>query len=126
MLYHKYNRSLSPHLFSYKTHITSIFSIFHRITGFTLSLFLLCSPLFLVVISSFSSFFLVYSLYSILFIFFHVIFYLSLLISFFHMMNGFRHFLWDFCVGLDIDNVYITGSLISFLSLFLIFFLLIF
>jgi succinate dehydrogenase / fumarate reductase cytochrome b subunit len=41
----KENRSLSPHLYAYKPQITSVISIFHRITGSLLAIILLCTPI---------------------------------------------------------------------------------
>jgi succinate dehydrogenase / fumarate reductase cytochrome b subunit len=116
---YKENRSLSPHLRSYKPQITSVISIFHRITGSILALLLLCSPIFVNLLGSFLSFRIFYVLFSYLFFFVKLIFYVLLATIFFHSMNGLRHIMWDFCIGLEMSNVFISGCLVVFLSLFL-------
>jgi len=119
----KKNRSLSPHLSVYRSQITSLVSIFHRISGSILGLFLLLVPFFICLSYSFISYNLFYVilelfLYVINFIYF--IFFCTLI---FHFMNGVRHILWDFCFGLELNNLFITGCfvLLCSLSLSLIF-----
>ena len=116
---YKENRSLSPHLRSYKPQITSVISIFHRITGSVLALLLLCSPVCLNIISSFLSFRLLYVVISFLSFVPKLVFYLLIATVFFHSMNGLRHIMWDFCIGLELSNVFISGCLVVSLSLFL-------
>ena len=116
---YKENRSLSPHLRSYKPQITSVISIFHRITGSVLALLLLCSPVCLNIISSFLSFRLLYVVISFLSFVPKLVFYLLIATVFFHSMNGLRHIMWDFCIGLELSNVFISGGLVVSLSLFL-------
>jgi succinate dehydrogenase cytochrome b556 subunit len=114
---YKENRSLSPHLRSYKPQITSVISIFHRITGSVLALLLLCSPICINFVGSFLSFRVVYVLFTYLFLIVKLIFYVLLATVFFHSMNGLRHIMWDFCIGLEMSNVFISGCLVVFLSL---------
>ena len=114
---YKENRSLSPHLRSYKPQITSVISIFHRITGSVLALLLLCSPICINLVGSFLSFRIVYVLFTYLFLIVKLIFYVLLATVFFHSMNGLRHIMWDFCIGLEMSNVFISGCLVVFLSL---------
>jgi succinate dehydrogenase cytochrome b556 subunit len=114
---YKENRSLSPHLRSYKPQITSVISIFHRITGSVLALLLLCSPICINLVGSFLSFRVVYVLFTYLFLIVKLIFYVLLATVFFHSMNGLRHIMWDFCIGLEMSNVFISGCLVVFLSL---------
>ena len=118
---YKENRSLSPHLRSYKPQITSVISIFHRITGSVLALLLLCSPICINLVSSFLSFRLVYVLFAFLFFIAKLVFYVLIATVFFHSMNGLRHIMWDFCIGLEMSNVFISGCLVVSLSLFLTF-----
>ena len=113
MLLEKSNRSLSPHLHRYKAQVTSVMSIFHRITGSVLAIILLCTPICFTLLYSFVSFNLIYFLYSILYIAVKTIFYILSMTFCFHLMNGIRHILWDFCIGLDISNIFITGCLVS-------------
>ena len=116
---YKETRSLSPHLRSYKPQITSVISIFHRITGSVLALLLLCSPICINLVGSFLSFRPVYILFTFLFFFVKLILYILVSTVFFHSMNGLRHIMWDFCIGLEMSNVFISGCLVVFLSLFL-------
>ena len=116
---YKENRSLSPHLRSYKPQITSVVSIFHRITGSVLALLLLCTPICVNLVGSFSSFRFIYVLFMCLFFIVKLVFYILIATIFFHSMNGLRHIMWDFCIGLEMSNVFISGCLVVSLSLFL-------
>jgi len=119
----KENRSLSPHLYAYKPQITSVISIFHRITGSLLAIILLCTPICINLLGSFASHSGIYFIFSILAIVSKVIFYLLLATVCFHSMNGIRHIMWDFGVGLDLSNLFITGCLVVSLSLLTSFFI---
>lgn len=114
---YKENRSLSPHLRSYKPQITSVISIFHRITGSVLALLLLCTPICINIINSFLSFGFIYFLFTCLLLVVKLVFYALVATVFFHAMNGLRHIMWDFCIGLELSNVFISGCLVVFLSL---------
>jgi len=116
---YKENRSLSPHLRSYKPQVTSVISIFHRITGSVLGLLLLCTPICINLVCSFLSFEVVYILFSFFFFIVNIIFYALVATVFFHAMNGLRHIMWDFCIGLELSNIFISGCLVVSLSLFL-------
>jgi len=118
----KENRSLSPHLYAYKPQITSVISIFHRITGSLLAIILLCTPICINLLGSFASHSGIYFIFSILAIVSKVIFYLLLATVCLHSMNGIRHIMWDFGVGLDLSNLFITGCLVVSLSLLTSFF----
>jgi len=110
---------LSPHLRSYKPQITSVVSIFHRITGSVLALLLLCTPICVNLVGSFSSFRFIYILFTCLFFIVKLVFYVLVATLFFHSMNGLRHMMWDFCIGLEMSNVFISGCLVVSLSLLL-------
>jgi succinate dehydrogenase cytochrome b556 subunit len=120
MLLVKLNRSLSPHLFVYKPHVTSVMSIFHRITGFICCLLIFACSVYFVLLYSFFSCYSLCFLYSFIFVIINAIFFLISFILLYHALNGFRHITWDFCVGLNIYNITTTGFLIFFLCLFLI------
>ncbi len=106
----KDNRPLSPHLTVYKPQITSVMSIFHRMTGVfqslgTLSIFFLIFAVFVGeqyydIINFFFK-----SLLGKLFIFFYIF---SIC---YHLCNGIRHLSWDLGYGFEIKNVYLTGYL---------------
>lgn len=110
----KINRPLSPHLSVYKPQLTSILSIFHRISGGFLSTF------FLVSIWCFQFCELSLTFYPIYNYFFYTItqldwllfslFNLALLAFCYHITNGIRHILWDFGFFLDLSKVYVTGT----------------
>lgn len=115
----KENRPLSPHLSIYKPQVTSVFSIFHRISGSVLALVVLFVPIFSMLFDSFLSFSGFYYVYSILFILFQVVIYVLLITFFFHCLNGFRHMLWDLGIGLDLNNLFVTACLVLGLTLVL-------
>lgn len=113
-----FNRSLTPHLSLYRSHITSIMSIFHRLTG----LFLCCLILCFCILSNLFFFFSFYDLPCLIFCFFLVknVSFLLLFLILYHLFNGLRHIFWDFCMGLNIDNIHITGYLTFTVSLLFI------
>lgn len=123
----KINRPLSPHLSVYKPQLTSILSIFHRISGGFLATSLLFSIGCLKFVEFSLSFYPIYSslfymttqLDWLLFSFLN----LALLAFCYHLTNGIRHILWDFGFFLDLSKVYTTGTIaIAFsLILFLLF-----
>ena len=109
-------RPLSPHLTIYKPQLTSVLSIFHRITGSILGLTLVISfvafYLNLVFVGSslqYCFFFDVFSLFS---TFVLALGYFSLFTISFHMINGIRHLSWDLALGLEIKNVYTMGMIV--------------
>jgi succinate dehydrogenase / fumarate reductase cytochrome b subunit len=117
MQIHKDNRSLSPHLYVYKPQITSVVSIFHRITGSLLAIVFLCSSIIINLLGSFLSFNLFYSIFVIFCFLWKIIFYLLIATVCFHSLNGIRHIMWDFGIGLDLSNLFITGCLVVSLAL---------
>ena len=119
MRIHKDNRSLSPHLYVYKPQITSVVSLFHRITGSLLAIVFLCSSIIINLLGSFLSFNLFYFLFVILCFFWKIIYYLLIATVCFHSLNGIRHIMWDFGIGLDLSNLFITGCLVVSLALIL-------
>lgn len=122
------NRPLSPHLTIYKPQITSIVSIFHRISGSCLAL----SAIFLMFIFYsdiiYSEYYICYS--QTLLIQFHLYwlfssFYNLICILFvFHISNGVRHLIWDFAIGLDNKNITATGICVLTITLFVLFLIL--
>nr|YP_010204186.1 succinate:cytochrome c oxidoreductase subunit 3 [Ahnfeltia fastigiata]UAT97941.1 succinate:cytochrome c oxidoreductase subunit 3 [Ahnfeltia fastigiata] len=107
------NRPISPHLTVYSPEVSSVFSIWHRITGVVLSLSLV---IVLVLAKSFA-----WLNFNPLFIsttnvglnsvpwlinFVLATFYLFFL---YHMLNGFRHITWDLGFSLKISNINFTA-----------------
>ncbi|MEC9206272.1 MAG: succinate dehydrogenase, cytochrome b556 subunit [Pseudomonadota bacterium] len=104
-------RPLSPHLQIYKPQLTSILSISHRITGAALSLFSIIIPAIIFSISlgeeTYNEFktILNHSLFKIFLVL--VIFSLA-----YHLANGIRHIFWDFGLGLELKESYLSGYLV--------------
>jgi succinate dehydrogenase / fumarate reductase cytochrome b subunit len=116
------NRPISPHLIVYKPQITSVFSIFHRISGSCLSLTLICSVLFLYVKFFFSFYFSSFIIN--VTIFSHILlcssgFFVSFIFCF-HIINGCRHMSWDLGLGLELKNIIVTSILVLSFSIFVI------
>lgn len=96
----KVSKILSPSLILYRIELTSFFSIFQRVTGVILSLFLLLIVTFYHLSCYFLSIYKLY--YGYVYIgfemnnvFFYTIFIFMTLMFFFHLFNGFRIFLQD-------------------------------
>jgi len=114
------NRTLSPHLTIYKPQITSIVSIFHRISGSILSFSVILFWLCFCLDNCFSEYYIIYFFVSYfeLYLFWLIAIllnFLAILICF-HVINGFRHISWDSLFGLDIKNVNTTGLLVLTIS----------
>nr|YP_009317216.1 succinate dehydrogenase subunit 3 [Palpitomonas bilix]YP_009317269.1 succinate dehydrogenase subunit 3 [Palpitomonas bilix]BAV82384.1 succinate dehydrogenase subunit 3 [Palpitomonas bilix]BAV82437.1 succinate dehydrogenase subunit 3 [Palpitomonas bilix] len=113
----KKNRPLSPHLTIYKPQLTSMLSIFHRVSGVLLALVLLFGSFFIYILNIFSSYFFVYNFLTFLNIDFINFLIVSLFVFFvllfhYHFLNGLRHWYWDFGFGFNLKSVYFTGSLV--------------
>ena len=104
-------RPLSPHLQIYKPQITSILSIFHRLTGISLSIGSLIIVAWIVSLSmgveSYSYFMSIVDNWFIQTIIFGFAFAL-----FYHFSNGIRHLFWDAGLGFELKSVYISGSIV--------------
>lgn len=116
------NRPLTPHLIIYKPQITSIISIFHRITGSILIISIVGLIFLFYLDLAFSEFFLIYKQNLIFEIYFYWLI-LSLnafiFIAFcFHLTNGIRHIIFDLAIGLDNKNILITGFVILIITIF--------
>lgn len=122
-------RPLSPHLLIYEPQLTSIFSIFHRIHAGLLVFFFVFLLILFYIDNFFSSFFLSHFLFFCCMPFFKIplyfMFYFYSFVFLFHMINGLRHISWDFGLGLEIKNVYITGTFVFLSSLLIIFLIII-
>ena len=105
-------RPLSPHLTIYKPQLTSVLSIFHRITGSLLGL--------LIVLSSGFQYSMSFDFFSMFSIFVLAIGYFVVFVISYHLLNGIRHLSWDFALGLEIKNLYTTGMIVLGLVFFVI------
>jgi succinate dehydrogenase / fumarate reductase cytochrome b subunit len=109
---YKKNRSLSPHLFIYKPQVTSVISIFHRVSGSVLAIALLCSSFYIDFVNFIVSFNLGFFIYICFFLILNMLFFIFLTTIIFHFTNGIRHLIWDFCIGLDLNNILVTACLV--------------
>ncbi len=107
------NRPLSPHLTVYKPQLTSVLSIFHRISGTVLATTaiggIFALKLCAVHFNTYSIYWLAFILCSQL----NWLVFATLILAFFalcyHMSNGIRHLLWDMGLFLDLNKVYTSG-----------------
>ena len=117
-------RPLSPHLTIYKPQLTSVLSIFHRITGSLLGLLIvLSSVLFynsLFYVGSGFQYSMSFDFFSMFSIFVLAIGYFVVFVISYHLLNGIRHLSWDFALGLEIKNLYTTGMIVLGLVSFVI------
>ena len=108
-------RPISPHLQVYKPQITSVLSIFHRITGvaLTFGLILLVAWIFTLSLGEdyFEYFVMFIKSWFGLLILFGFTFALN-----YHLCNGIRHLFWDAGYGYEIETVYKSGLAVLVIS----------
>jgi succinate dehydrogenase / fumarate reductase cytochrome b subunit len=110
------NRPLSPHLSIHKKVLTSVFSIFHRITGIGLSLGSILIAIWVSLIALGPTFFFIFEFLANSLIF-KLILFLWTLAIFYHLFNGIRYLFWTYGLGMDLKTVYKSGYLILLLTL---------
>ena len=110
------NRPLSPHLSIHKKVLTSVFSIFHRITGIGLSIGSILIAIWISLIGLGPNFFYIFEFLAGSLIF-KLILFLWTLGIFYHLLNGTRYLFWTYGLGMDLKTVYNSGYLILFLTL---------
>nr|YP_008994190.1 succinate:cytochrome c oxidoreductase subunit 3 [Gracilariopsis chorda]AEX37503.1 SdhC [Gracilariopsis lemaneiformis]AGO19242.1 succinate:cytochrome c oxidoreductase subunit 3 [Gracilariopsis chorda] len=93
-----YNRPLSPHITIYKPQASSLFSIWHRISGlfltFLMVFFLISSQLLLFITNSKDILNGLIMQLEVSFVF-QFIYIFNISIFFYHIINGFKHIIWD-------------------------------
>lgn len=109
-------RPLSPHLQAYRPQMSSMMSIFHRITGVALSFGAVLLALWLAAAAASPGAFamaqsLVDSILGMLALFGFT------LALFYHFCNGIRHLLWDAGYGFDLPTMHRTGYTVLVASL---------
>ena len=108
-------RPISPHLQVYKPQITSVLSIFHRITGvaLTFGLILLVAWIFTLSLGEeyFEYFVMFIKSWFGLLILFGFTFALN-----YHLCNGIRHLFWDAGYGYEIETVHKSGLVVLVVS----------
>lgn len=115
-----FNRPIAPHLTIYSLQQSSLFSIWHRISALILIIYIIIyfitQKFFFWTLSSQTLHVFFYSitlLPNYLFNFF------ILIISFYHMLNGLRHILWDLGFFLSNETIQNANTIILFTILVL-------
>jgi len=110
------NRPLSPHLSIHKKVLTAVFSIFHRLTGISLTLGSILLVFWFLSISIGENFYNYFQIISSNFIFKVILFFWTLAF-FYHLFNGIRYLFWSFSLGMDLKTVYLSGYIVSLLTI---------
>ena len=110
------NRPLSPHLSIHKKVLTAVFSIFHRLTGISLTLGSFLLVFWFLSISIGENFYNYFQIISSNFIFKVILFFWTLAF-FYHLFNGIRYLFWSFSLGMDLKTVYLSGYIVSLLTI---------
>ena len=110
------NRPLSPHLSIHKKLLTAIFSIFHRLTGISLTLGSFLLVFWFLSISIGETFYNYFQIISSNFIFKVILFFWTLAF-FYHLFNGIRYLFWSFSLGMELRTVYLSGYIIALLTI---------
>lgn len=110
------NRPLSPHLSIHKKILTSVFSIFHRITGIGLSIGSILITIWIFLISLGPNYFYIFETISEM-LFFKIILFAWTMGIFYHLFNGIRYLYWSYGIGMDMKTVYLSGYIVLFLSI---------
>ena len=110
------NRPLSPHLSIHKKVLTAVFSIFHRLTGIFLTLVSILLVLWFLSVSIGENFYNYFQIISSNFIFKVILFFWTLAL-FYHLFNGIRYLFWSFSLGMDLKTVYLSGYIVSLLTI---------
>ena len=110
------NRPLSPHLSIHKKVLTSVFSIFHRISGIGLSLGSIFIVIWVSLLALGPNYFYVFEIVSKLSVFKLILLFWTFGI-FYHLFNGVRYLFWTYGLGMDLKTVYLSGYAVIFLTL---------
>nr|YP_009441353.1 succinate dehydrogenase subunit 3 [Lympha mucosa]ATN23362.1 succinate dehydrogenase subunit 3 [Lympha mucosa] len=116
-MFKTFNRPISPHITIYLPQISSLFSIWHRISGILLTTFFFLNLYLL----KFNVWWLSFKLqnFSINSFIIYLILFIVIISFLYHWLNGLRHILWDF-------NLFLTNSSVLTTSILIITFVLIF
>lgn len=101
------NRPTSPHLSIYRKQISSVLSIFHRLTGIAL-FFAISLISWWFILWVFNKFDPVFMYFTKFWLFKLALFAISFA-GFFHLCTGIRHLAWDIGWGFSIKAIDITG-----------------
>lgn len=110
-----YNRPIAPHLTVYSPQFSSLFSIWHRITGLIIASFIV---LFIIILKNNTIFvFYYYIIFHLFYIFNDYIYLNILLFLIYHFLNGFRGIIWGLGLVLHIRFLYKSSLFIIFIVL---------
>ena len=98
------NRPLSPHLGIHKKVLSAVFSIFHRLTGFGLSIGSIFIALWVAMIALGPNYFIIFQSIS-SFIVFKILLFIWTVGIFFHLFNGIRYLYWSFGIGMELKTI---------------------
>ena len=118
-------RPISPHLQVYKPQITSVLSIFHRITGVALTFGLILLVAWIFTLSLGEEYFEYFSLFIKSWFGLLILFGFTFALNY-HLCNGIRHLFWDAGYGYEIETVHKSGLavlVVSFVLTILIWYL---
>ena len=105
------HRPLSPHLQVYRPQLTSVLSITHRATGIGLSFGIILLITWLVAAAAGVNYFNMVN--SVITSWFGKLVLLGFTWArFYHLCNGIRHLFWDAGIGLEIEQVNLSGWLV--------------
>ena len=110
------NRPLSPHLSIHKKFLSSVLSIFHRLTGFGLSIGTIFIALWVAMIALGPNYFIIFQSIS-SFIVFKILLFIWTAAIFFHLYNGVRYLYWSFGIGLELKTINSSGYLVLLLTI---------
>nr|YP_009511825.1 succinate dehydrogenase subunit 3 [Gracilaria ferox]AXI97702.1 succinate dehydrogenase subunit 3 [Gracilaria ferox]UAD89653.1 succinate dehydrogenase subunit 3 [Gracilaria ferox] len=123
-----YNRPLSPHITIYAAQISSLASIWHRISGILLTSSIVFYPTYiqLVICSSYNKYLFNFNILKNFWFFYYKIMVIIVLFSlFYHALNGLKQIMWDLGIFLSPKLLLlfflIISSLICIIILLLIF-----
>nr|YP_010199595.1 succinate dehydrogenase subunit 3 [Gracilaria cearensis]UAD89453.1 succinate dehydrogenase subunit 3 [Gracilaria cearensis] len=113
-----YNRPLSPHITIYAVQVSSLSSIWHRVSGILLTLFIVFCSIYiqLVIYSNYNKYLLNFDLLNNYLFFFYEISCIILLFGlFYHALNGLKQIIWDLGFFLNQKFLYLFFITISFI-----------
>ena len=113
---HLFKSNIQPEITIHKKILTSVFSIFHRITGIGLSIGSLFVTFWIALLALGPNFFFIFESISNTFIFKAILFLWTIGI-FYHLFNGIRYLFWTYGLGMSLSTVYNTGYIVIFLTL---------
>ena len=118
-------RPISPHLQVYKPQITSVLSIFHRITGVALTFGFILLVAWIFTLSLGKEYFEYFSMFIKSWFGLLILFGFTFALNY-HLCNGIRHLFWDAGYGYEIETVHKSGLavlVVSFVLTILIWYL---